>query len=83
VTFGLRHLKSDPLWDAHSRETNEERNERLAKLLDDIFATDENAILSLTAHSGAITSILEVIGHRAFPLQTGAVIPVVVQAERR
>lgn len=75
--------EDDPLWDAHRRETNEERNERLAKLLDDIFATDENVILSLTAHSGAITSILEVVGHRAFPLQTGAVIPVVVQAERR
>ncbi|KAJ5647925.1 hypothetical protein N7490_004297 [Penicillium lividum] len=75
--------EDDPLWDAHSRETNEQRNERLTKFLDDIFANDENLIISLTAHSGAITSILEVIGHRAFPLQTGAVIPVVVQAERR
>ncbi|KAJ6096324.1 hypothetical protein N7486_007070 [Penicillium sp. IBT 16267x] len=75
--------EEDQLWDAHKRETNEERNERLAKLLDDIFASDENVILSLTAHSGAISSILEIIGHRAFPLQTGAVIPVVVQAERR
>lgn len=36
----------------------------------------------MTAHSGAITSILEVIGHRAFGLQTGGVIPVLVRAER-
>ncbi|KAJ5645082.1 hypothetical protein N7507_011093 [Penicillium longicatenatum] len=81
--FELGFSEDDLLWDAHSRETNEERNERLARLLNDIFASDENVILSLTAHSGAIASILEVVGHRDFPLQTGAVIPVVVQAERR
>ncbi|KAJ5643524.1 uncharacterized protein N7484_006031 [Penicillium longicatenatum] len=81
--FELGFSEDDLLWDAHSRETNEERNERLARLLNDIFASDENVILSLTAHSGAIASILKVVGHRDFPLQTGAVIPVVVQAERR
>jgi hypothetical protein len=36
----------------------------------------------VTAHSGAITSILEVVGHREFGLQTGGVIPVLVKAER-
>lgn len=51
-------------------------------LLNDIFASDDNAFVSLTTHSGAITSILEVTGHRKFPLATGAVIPVVVKAEK-
>ncbi|KAL4952622.1 histidine phosphatase superfamily [Aspergillus filifer] len=42
---------------------------------------DRNLIISITAHSGEITSILRVIGHQAFRLSTGAVIPVLVRAE--
>ncbi|OOQ86498.1 phosphoglycerate mutase family protein [Penicillium brasilianum] len=75
--------EEDELWDPKVREADEHRDQRLLDLLNDIFATDENVFLSLTAHSGAITSILEVIGHRRFPLATGAVIPVVVKAEKR
>lgn len=71
--------EEDLLYDPKIRETNEERNQRLACLLDDIFANDESVFISLTAHSGAITSILEVVGHRRFPLATGAMIPVVVK----
>ncbi|KAJ9192611.1 hypothetical protein DTO164E3_8309 [Paecilomyces variotii] len=72
----------DVLWDAKSRESDSARSARLRKLLDDIFTNDDNVFISLTAHSGAITSILEVIGHRKFQLATGAMIPVVVKAER-
>lgn len=71
--------EEDLLYDPETRESNDERNARLACFLDEIFWADENVFLSLTAHSGAITSILEVIGHRRFPLATGAVIPVVVK----
>lgn len=74
--------EEDELWDPKIRESDQHRNERLRCLLDDIFDNDENTYLSLTAHSGAITSILEVVGHRKFPLATGAVIPVVVEARR-
>lgn len=38
--------------------------------------------VSFTAHSGCISSILEVVGHREFMLATGAVIPVLVRAEK-
>ncbi|KAL4989681.1 hypothetical protein BDW68DRAFT_155953 [Aspergillus falconensis] len=38
-------------------------------------------VISITAHSGEISSILRVIGHQAFKLSTGAVIPVLVRAE--
>jgi broad specificity phosphatase PhoE len=41
----------------------------------------EKLVISVTAHSGEITSILRVIGHREFKLNTGAVIPVLVRAE--
>jgi hypothetical protein len=81
--FEPRFTEEDELWDPKVRETDEHRDRRLLALLNDIFAADENVFLSLTAHSGAITSILEVVGHRKFPLATGAVIPVVVKAENR
>ncbi|KAL4916252.1 histidine phosphatase superfamily [Aspergillus aurantiobrunneus] len=42
---------------------------------------DEDLVISITAHSGEITSILRVIGHQAFRLSTGAVIPVLIRAE--
>lgn len=51
-------------------------------LLEDIFGSDKNTFLSLTAHSGAICSILRVIRHREFRLKTGAVMPVFVKGER-
>lgn len=81
--FEPRFTEEDELWDAKVRESDGHRDRRLGELLNDIFATDENVFLSLTAHSGAITSILQVVGHRKFPLTTGAVIPVVVKAEKR
>lgn len=74
--------EEDLLWDPKIRESNEDRNKRLSCLLGDIFSTDDSIYVSLTAHSGAITSILEVLGHRKFALATGAVIPVLVKAEK-
>jgi hypothetical protein len=53
-----------------------------SRLLDDVFANDEGVFLSLTSHSGAIASVLEAVEHRAFALQTGGVIPVLVRARR-
>ncbi|KAL3480216.1 histidine phosphatase superfamily [Aspergillus californicus] len=41
----------------------------------------KDLIVSITAHSGEISSILRVIGHQAFRLATGAVIPVLIRAE--
>lgn len=75
---------SDPdvLWEPSYREPSSARRYRLSTLLDSIFADDENVFLSLTSHSGAIASILEAVGHRAFKLETGGVIPVLLKAER-
>ncbi|KAL4879563.1 histidine phosphatase superfamily [Aspergillus karnatakaensis] len=41
----------------------------------------KNLVVSITAHSGEITSLLRVIGHQPFRLSTGAVIPVLIRAE--
>lgn len=83
--------EDDTLWNATQRESDSARNARLKKFLDDIFAAstssddnnnNNNQFISVTAHSGAITAILQVIGHRDFSLQTGGVIPVIIKAER-
>ncbi|KAL2832161.1 histidine phosphatase superfamily [Aspergillus cavernicola] len=41
----------------------------------------KDLVVSITAHSGEISSILRVIGHQPFRLSTGAVIPVLIRAE--
>ena len=82
ATFEPGFPDADELWEKDYREPASARRYRLATLLDDIFASDENMFLSLTSHSGAIASILEAVGHRAFRLETGGVIPVVLRAER-
>lgn len=63
------------------REDDLSTDKRTKKLLEDIFNNDSNTFISLTSHSGAISSILRVIGHRKFPLATGSVIPVLVRAD--
>ena len=75
-------LEADELYQPDHRETNAETDARLRLLLDDVFAHDESECISLTSHSGAIASILRVVEHREFALQTGAVIPVLVRAEK-
>ena len=74
--------EDDTLWLPDVRETNGQRNVRLAAALQQIVATDASTYIAISAHSGTIMSILEVIGHRPFPLQTGGIMPVVVRVER-
>lgn len=82
MTFEPDFSNKDPLWEKDYREPASARRYRLAQFLDDIFANDDGVVLSLTSHSGAIGSILEVLGHRKWALETGGVIPVVVRARR-
>lgn len=63
------------------RETNSILDARLKAFLDDVFTHDSSTFISFTSHSGAIGSILRVLGHREFRLQTGGAIPVLVKAE--
>lgn len=82
ITLEPNFSEQDVLWQADYREPRSARQYRLSRLLDDLFAHDKGVFLSLTSHSGAIGSILAAIGHRRFALQTGGVIPVLVQARR-
>ncbi|KAL4925721.1 phosphoglycerate mutase family protein [Aspergillus undulatus] len=75
--------EEDPLHKVDLRESDSARDARFYELLSDIWHTDEGSVISLTAHSGAITSILSVVGHRKFAVETGGVIPLLVCGEKR
>lgn len=74
--------EEDELWNPEVREQPAERNVRLGEALKDIFRHDKSTYITISAHSGAITSMLAAIGHRPFGLQTGGVIPVVVKVRK-
>lgn len=78
--------EKDQLWNGITSETSSAQDERSVKALGQIFFTGtgskEGSFVSVTSHSGEIASILRVIEHRAFRLNTGAVIPVLVRAEK-
>ena len=75
--------EDDELWKPDLRESHTAMTERLRRLLDDVFQHDQSTWISMTAHSGTIMAILNAVGHRKFPLQTGGVIPVLVEAEKK
>ncbi|KAM0185316.1 hypothetical protein ACHAPC_005176 [Botrytis cinerea] len=79
--FESEFPEEDPYWRANYSETRGAENARFKALLDDLFMNDNSTFISLSSHSGAINTILRVIGHRTFSLKTGAVIPVLIKAQ--
>ncbi|KAF8861688.1 phosphoglycerate mutase-like protein [Acephala macrosclerotiorum] len=73
--------ETDLLWKPLQGEVSADQDIRSKKVLDDVFGSDDSTYISITSHSGEIASILRVLGHQAFSLNTGAVIPVLVKAE--
>ncbi|KAL1590322.1 hypothetical protein WHR41_01236 [Cladosporium halotolerans] len=76
--------EEDELWRADHRETFAEHDVRTVRFLDQVFEGEgrEAGVLSLTSHSGAIASLMRVVGHREFRLGTGGMVPVLVKATR-
>lgn len=76
--------EEDELWNGVTGETRAAQDARSKSALDEMFErTDgKDLFVSVTAHSGEIASLLRVLGHRAFSLKTGAVIPVLVKARK-
>jgi broad specificity phosphatase PhoE len=79
VKFEGAFSRFDELWRPDVHESSHHRKYRSKALLDDIFANDDNLIMSLVTHSGLIKSILKVVHHRKFLLKTGQMIPVVIK----
>lgn len=71
----------DELWRGNEGETDAAQEARTRTALDEVFRRDEATWVSVTSHSGEIRKMLAVLGHRAFSLSTGQVVPVLVKAE--
>jgi hypothetical protein len=77
--------ENDQLWNGVTEETSAAQDIRSTTVLGEIFFSSsgkDDTFVSVTSHSGEIGSILDVVGHRTFSLNTGAVIPVLVKAEK-
>ncbi|TKA72369.1 hypothetical protein B0A55_06544 [Friedmanniomyces simplex] len=75
--------EQDELWQADHREKWAEHDVRSRAFLDEVFAREDGSeVMSVTAHSGTIASLLRVTGHRKFPLPTGGMMPIFVKATR-
>ena len=76
--------EEDELWQADHRETHAEHDVRTVQLLDQVFENEgkDASVVSLTSHSGAIASLMRVIGHREFRLATGGMVPVLIKATK-
>ncbi|KAL7893007.1 histidine phosphatase superfamily [Trichoderma sp. SZMC 28014] len=75
--------EDDLLWRGNEDEgeTPAHQVARSKIVIDDVFSHDDNTWISITSHSGEIGSILTVLNHQAFSLNTGQIIPVLVKAE--
>ncbi|KAF3913439.1 hypothetical protein ABW21_db0208143 [Orbilia brochopaga] len=71
--------EEDQQWNGITSETTSAQAYRMKVVLSDIFDNDHSTIISITAHSGAIRSILSVLGHIPFSLVTGAIIPTLIK----
>jgi hypothetical protein len=76
--------EEDELWNGVTGESSGAQDLRSAQALGDVFfsSSKKKSFVSITSHSGEISSLLRVIGHRTFKLNTGSVIPVLVKAEK-
>ncbi|QIX00877.1 hypothetical protein AMS68_006394 [Peltaster fructicola] len=75
-------VEEDLLWKPDHREIHEEHDIRMQAFLDDVFDNDKSTVISLTSHSGSISCMLRVLGHRPFKPLTGAIMPLLVKATR-
>lgn len=75
--------EQDPYWNGVTGEDSSSQAARSKIVLDQVFSEDDATWVSVTSHSGEISTILSVLGHRAFRLATGQAIPVLVKAERQ
>ncbi|KAF4554321.1 Histidine phosphatase-like protein 11 [Elsinoe fawcettii] len=82
MRFEKTFVEQDELWSGVVAETPMAQDYRSKVLLDDVFDSDRNQVLSFTSHSGETRSILRVVGHIPFSLSTGSILPVLVKREK-
>ncbi|KAJ9110182.1 hypothetical protein QFC20_003034 [Naganishia adeliensis] len=75
--------EEDPWWKPDEREPESNRRERLRKEMWKLFSENDDTYVSITSHSCALRSLLVVLHHRPFSLETGEMIPVIVKATKQ
>ncbi|KAL7958048.1 histidine phosphatase superfamily [Trichoderma compactum] len=75
--------EQDELWQPNYRETADEHVVRVRQLLDDIFNSEENMVISFTAHSGTIRPPYTLTGHKDVWVAAGAIVPLLVVAKQQ
>ncbi|CCD26223.1 phosphoglycerate mutase family protein NDAI_0H00490 [Naumovozyma dairenensis CBS 421] len=76
----------DRLWVTYPRESRSELDERIHKVLIELFSkiTDEQRLISITCHAHVINSILRNLNHPPIlNLETGKIVCTVVQVKKR
>ncbi|KAK0621029.1 histidine phosphatase superfamily [Immersiella caudata] len=73
--------EEDKLWVPDVRETLAEHAVRIEAFLEYLFGNDEEQIVSVTAHSGSILALWQVIGHEEVRVVPGGIVPVLIKAE--
>ncbi|KAM7184138.1 Histidine phosphatase superfamily [Naviculisporaceae sp. PSN 640] len=81
-TFEPGFKEEDALWVPDVRETITQHAARIQLFLEDVFDDGEDHIVSVTAHSGSALALYEVIGHPEVRLAPGALVPILIKAER-
>lgn len=71
--------EDDQQWNGITGETPSAQAYRTRLALSEIFEHDKASIISITAHSGEIRTILGVLEHTPFSLVTGAILPTLVK----
>ncbi|KAI5961931.1 hypothetical protein KGF57_001559 [Candida theae] len=83
VNFEAGFTEDDELWSNSTRETGKHRKYRAASVLSDIFEVHKNdKVIGLVSHSGLIGSILDVVGHRDYPVDNAKLLPVIIQKKK-
>ena len=76
--FDRSFTEHDEQWNEIYQETSQQQTLRLRLFMNELFAEDPSTFISITAHSGVISSFFRAIGHQVFSVQTAGLVPVVV-----
>ncbi|KAH8834772.1 histidine phosphatase superfamily [Flagelloscypha sp. PMI_526] len=73
--------EEDELW-TEERETDEHAIARAGTVAQMVFSStsEDDTLISITAHSGFINSFLQAVGREKYSLPTGGILPVIVKA---
>ena len=76
--FDRSFTEHDEQWNEIYQESSQQQTLRLRLFMNELFAEDPATFISITAHSGVISSFFRAVGHQVFSVQTAGLVPVIV-----